>query len=730
LERFAVLLVVSSVALSRGATLLEENGAAVEDPQPEAEEPIVEGTMSLKRGQNQFQARYFVLPGEDGASGAWRFSEEFRFNDVAELLKVTATLTAMLDEKGYEAPEEITKCGKRKCSVGKLKGRAEEARKAEMYDEMGADLLRALSKPIDQEQVTTRLHRDLERAFDGIGRQRQREEEERLEQEKVDRRRAEGEAAMEESRLRKLKDEEDWAAFEVGGDAVAADPTAEAGAEAAVLAAVTLTMTQTKADGEKTETPVTAELREGQDAAHAAYDLCESVGLHNADEVVKITGLLKGKAGDSYTAPPSSATATTEKLFALARKETKAANFAAAGAAWSTALHGGADGDAAMTAEMKAEAEAAVVEAMKMQKKVAAFEVVYMSHKWEAALESVQTIPNQQRNATVLLMAARIFSKLGKHNAALTAAAQVVTRTATYSSWTRGSPRMIAATLAANTAMEIGSSKQALKIYSTVLKYDPDQKQIRDQYRGLKKVVKLLKQSDEQMEKGFNKKGMDIIDECLSAVRGLDVDSPMFRSVIQLKLCKVQSRLRRHEEALENCDAAIKQRSSQAEQAGLFTDPRLLSEAHLIRADALMNDMDYDEAVQDFKASLEGVQGEQANEIQMKLREANQKRDEWNGGEKNHRYNERTGFPEGKPPQRDNIKILDLPVNLDDSSQDVRCKWLKKQYKKKILKWHPDKYKGNKDRGARKMRVVNDAKEALAKQWDCRIRGGRGRDRH
>ena len=47
-----------------------------------------------------FTHRYFVLPGEDGASGAWRFSEEFRFNDVAELLKVTATLTAMLDEKG------------------------------------------------------------------------------------------------------------------------------------------------------------------------------------------------------------------------------------------------------------------------------------------------------------------------------------------------------------------------------------------------------------------------------------------------------------------------------------------------------------------------------------------------------------------------------------------------------------------------------------------------------
>jgi len=721
-------------SLVHGATLLEENGQPVAEP-PDSEEPVVESSMGLKRGENSFDARFYVLPGEDGASGAWRFSEEYRFQDVQELLKVTAKLTKLLEEKGYEPPEEITKCGKRKCSVGKLKGRAEEARKAEMYDEMGADLLRALSKPIDQEQVTTRLHRDLERAFDGIGRQRQREEEERLEQEKVDRRREEGEAAMEESRLRKLKDEEDWTAFE-NGDAVATDSGKPAAAPAAgaegqpaeLLAHVTLTMTQTKNDGEKTETPVRAELFDGQDAAHAAYDLCESVGLHNANEVTKIAGMLKEKAGDSYTIPLP--TASSEKLFAMAKKETKAANFAAAGAAWSSALHGGSDGVEAITAEMKAEAEAAIVDAMRMQKKVAAFEEVYMSHKWEAALESVQTIPNQQRNATVLLMAARIFSKLGKHNAALTAAAQVVTRTATYSSWKRGQPRMMAATLAANTAMEIGSSKQALKIYSTVLKYDPDQKQVRDQYRGLKKVVKLLKQADDEMEKGFNKKAMDIIDECLSAVRGLDVDSPMFRSVIQLKLCKVQSRLRRHEEALENCDSAIKQRSEQAEQAGLFTDPRLLSEAHLIRADALMNDMDYDEAVTDFKAALEGVHGEQANEIQMKLREANQKRDEWNGGEKNHRYNEHTGHPDGRPPQRDNIKILDLPVNLDESSQDVRCKWLKKQYKKMILKWHPDKYKGNKDRGARKMRVVNDAKEALAKKWDCRIRGGRGRDRH
>jgi hypothetical protein len=50
-----------------------------------------------------------------------------------ELLEVASKLNKLLEEKGYTAPKDITHCGKRKCSVGKLKGRAEEARKAEMF---------------------------------------------------------------------------------------------------------------------------------------------------------------------------------------------------------------------------------------------------------------------------------------------------------------------------------------------------------------------------------------------------------------------------------------------------------------------------------------------------------------------------------------------------------------------------------------------------------------------
>ena len=62
---------------------------------------------------------------------------------------------------------------------------------------------------------------------------------------------------------------------------------------------------------------------------------------------------------------------------------------------------------------------------------------------------------------------------------------------------------------------------------------------------------------------------------------------------------------------------------------------------------ALSKDMDYDEAVSDFKAALELVHGDERREVQQKLHQMEQKKDEWNGGQKDMRYNERNGFPDG-----------------------------------------------------------------------------------
>ena len=148
------------------------------------------------------------------------------------------------------------------------------------------------------------------------------------------------------------------------------------------------------------------------------------------------------------------------------------------------------------------------------------FEEAFRAKDWENALKIAERIPQQDRtNARLLLMEARCHQQLGKFSNAQRAAARVLEAAAGmcplspylsrslppslllpaaslthgpgaagYGSWKRGEPRMMAVTLGSNAAMELGNSEKALKFYKTVLKYDPDQKEIRKQYKKLKEV--------------------------------------------------------------------------------------------------------------------------------------------------------------------------------------------------------------------------------------------------
>jgi len=272
--------------------------------------------------------------------------------------------------------------------------------------------------------------------------------------------------------------------------------------------------------------------------------------------------------------------------------------------------------------------------------------------------------------------------------------------------------------LGANAAMQLGLSKNAISFYQTVLKYDPEQDTARLQYRGLKKVVKLMDKAEEQIQKGYNMAASSFVDDCLSAMRGLDVDSPLFRSKIQLKQCTILSSMGKHEEALGNCDSAVDVRMG---NDSVSSESR--KEAHLVRAEALLKDMDYDEAVQDFRSAVDLVPDDdetgEKRELNHKLQSTMQQQKAWNGGQQDHRYNEHTGYPNGMPPQRDHAKILQLPIDLEERGKDIKCAWLKKQFKLLVRKFHPDKYKGNKKRAARKFQEVKDSKETLGSAWDC-----------
>ena len=551
-------------------------------------------------GQGRVDHTAYVEQGEDGANGAMRFAEMFAHNGVANLLSITSQLDAKAQQSGYTPPDDIMRCGKRgrPCSAGKLRKRAAESRKAELYDMSGADLIRALSKRGLEEPMVQRLTSELEHALRMLSKQREREAKRRQEQERMRERAAAEAEAMRQAQQRKDLDERDWDDFDAS--------------------------------------------------------LLERLGAESNVHV-----------SSDGTVEPTADTLTYSPLRAFSS---------------------------------------------------------YLAKDCNQTLQILESAPaGSERDHATWLVKARCHERLGQPAKALHAASILVQRAASHGTWKRGSPRMLAVMLGVNCAVEIGQEKKALRFYRAVLKYDPDNKRTRKQYKGLKKVLGLLGEVKAELEKGYSKKSMQLIDDTLFQMTGLDVDSPLFRSSVQLQRGTALARMAKFEEGLSTLDNVVTMRAGLLAELG----PQRVAEAYVARADALLLDDGYAEAVSDLKTAMDLFPTE---ETQQKLGEANQRKEAWNGGQKDFYYNENNGFPDGKPPERDHTKILGLPVNLGDHEPRVRCKWLKKMYKKFAVQYHPDKYSGpNKARAERKFREKAESNAALEKEWECSGRGRRRR---
>jgi len=269
---------------------------------------------------------------------------------------------------------------------------------------------------------------------------------------------------------------------------------------------------------------------------------------------------------------------------------------------------------------------------------------------------------------------------------------------------------MLMASIGAAAATEMGDMDKVKKYYQLVLRAEPDQKEVSLQYKSLKSLLKLLKSSDELVKKGYNHKALKVLDEALSAMRGMHMSSGTFRSTVLIKLCTANSKIKKHEEALLFCDQALELRSASSDGLNTvaFEDPAAVREALLARAEALSLDDDHDEAVRDFSKALDnaeksGVKDEPLMLLKRRVQEAQQAKMLWS-------------------KRRDYLTTLELPANLGQLSHEKQCSWIKKQHRKLARKWHPDKYRGNRDRGSRKMSDVSEAKQALSDRYKCKIK--------
>ena len=363
-------------------------------------------------------------------------------------------------------------------------------------------------------------------------------------------------------------------------------------------------------------------------------------------------------------------------------------------------------------AATKQEASTLTAAVMRLRSVIGPFEKAFRAHEWEQALKVLERVPQAERtNARVLLMEARCHQQLGKFSNAQRAAARVLEAAASYGSWKRGEPRMMAVTMGSGAAMEMGNSAKALKFYKTVLKFDPDQKEVRKQYKKLKELTALLDDAETQVTKGYNHKAVDLLDEVLGKLRGMDVDSNVFRSTILLKLCRAKAAMKQHEEALTHCEDAYEALSTP--MPGMVVDPHKLREAQEARAEAYMKDFNYDDAVTDLRAALGASSGEKQQEVQKKLNEAQEAQRKWRCVDPTDRktwQDNRCGMvrrPTDAGPSRprasrfvtradpgfsrrqmhanngrDHKAVLELPANLDEIPKEKQCDWIKKQYKK------------------------------------------------
>ncbi len=152
-------------------------------------------------------------------------------------------------------------------------------------------------------------------------------------------------------------------------------------------------------------------------------------------------------------------------------------------------------------------------------------------------------------------------------------------------------------------------------------------------------------------------------------------------------------------QALANCQQAYDVLTADR-SAGFFISPVKKREALEARAEAYMNDKNYDEAVNDLRGALELAGGDEKKqqEIQRRLQEAQGKATMWKcvdpEGDAASWDPHRCGHA-SQGNGRDHLAVLELPTNLPEVSQEKQCEWLKKQHKKHAIKWHPDKCKGN-----------------------------------
>ena len=780
-----LLVLLSIVALS---------GASDSAPPLEEDPVVVVEQITLQGAQGNIVAPLEMKGSQDPAAAACAFAEKHGTHDVSSVLTLANILVKKAEEQSHQPPAEL-----RLRTAGAHVKKSEELAKDGEHDQAAVHLIRALLRSGLDEALVERLKRQFGTAMNKLSEQRRLEALEAAEAAAAEARRVEEAQALEEARERAARDEEDWRRYmeehvaapgqkrtvgsagsagsaeegEAAGSAgTAAGGTAAGMAEKEEAPRLVLPMSLNRPNPNGGSEPLQVQLEfkmvasRHEDTSHAIYEFCSENGLHSAHEVSRLGAIvqqtLSGRqssgggegGGEGDKEDEALAAVGVKEHLSNAARHGKEGDYAKAGVHYVRALRhphfasggGGAAGsEHLLSDEEKEAARTGLVSMMRAESVFAPFLAAVRAGEWQGAISALEIIPREQRSAPRLqLLEARANQMLGRFGNAQRAAARVVEAYASYTPWVRGQPRMLAVSLGTAAALEMGDGQKALSFLSSVLKYDPDQEDVRKQYRQLKEVLKLMERAEAEVTKGYNHRAVKELDVVLGKLRGMDVGNTLLRAQVLLKLCRARSSMNKHVEAMEDCETAY--RALAEPGPGVHVHPARVREALKARAQAHEADKNFDAAVADLRAAIElaggaGSQSEAAQELEQALRRALDLQRRWqcvDPADRQAWQQNRCGHPADPNSGRDHRAVLELPANLGDLPREDQCSWVSKQYRKLAKRWHPDRYKGggkradmDKARAERKMRECAEAKEVLAKQLQCgeggSKRGRRGR---
>ena len=465
---------------------------------PDADDVVLTQTITVTNDGISQPVLLQMRRSQDAAAAVILFAESVNVRDAdsgLNLAKTVNTAAASL-EPPFEPPSEL-----RLRTAGAHKKKAEELAKDGDHDLAAMHLLRALLRPGLDDEMVAQLKRQYDTAMAKLVTQRKMEAQEAQEAAAAEARRVAEAAALVEARARAERDEADWRVY-------MAQFASAAAAEAEEAAPVLSLPISLRRGGEATASEeLELHVRAGQDAAHAVYHFCSAQGLHSADEVTKLGSMVEQQRAARGVELAGGAAADAAAALDRGTKHRREGAHGEAGVHFARALQH-PEAASQLSAEQMRDARDGVVAMMQADRAYAPFFDAVRAEKWEAGLKALEAIPREQRSGApqVQLLEARCNQKLGKWGNVQRAAARVVEATASYSTWERGQPRMLAVALGTAAALELGDGKKALGFLSSVLKYDPDQSEVRKQYKQLKEVLKLMEGAEEQLVKGYNHK--------------------------------------------------------------------------------------------------------------------------------------------------------------------------------------------------------------------------------